>query len=118
MDDEWEEIIGGEDLEGGEVDDAEAGVVEKDFEPLPPRRCWRATGTHAERGERPPTAGGTQVQGKAASSVGRPTLSSDVSQESNSRGVSLWTLGGTQVQRKVTSSLGRRLRVNLSSDAS
>ena len=118
MDDEWEEVIGGEDPEGGEADDAEGGVVEEDFEPLPPRRRRRTTGTHAERGDSSPMVGGTQVQGKAALSVGRPTLSSEVSRELNSRGVSLWTLGGTQVQRKVTSSLGRRIRDNLSSDAS
>ena len=76
MDDEWEEVIGGEDLEGGEAEDAEGGVLEEDFEALPSRRRRRTTRRNAERGESPPTARGTQVQGKAASSVGRPTLSS------------------------------------------
>ena len=78
MDDEWEEEIGGEDLEGGRrTTQRGRGVVEEDFESLPPRQRRGTTRTHSERGESPPMAGGTQVPVKTASSVVRPTLSSE-----------------------------------------
>ena len=116
MDDEGDEVIGGEDGEG--EDNADGGVEEEDFEPLPPSRRRRATKSQVERVESPRTGGGTHVEGKVASPVGRTMLSSEVSRESNSRGAGSWTPGGTQVQRRVTSSLGRRSRDNLSSDSS
>ena len=95
MDDEGDEVIGGED--GEREDNADGGVEEEDFEPLPPSRRRRATKSQVEHVESPRTGGGTQVQGKVASPVKRPMLLSEVSRESNSCGAGLWTPRGTQV---------------------
>ena len=115
MDDEGDEEIGGEDGEGR--DNADGGVEEEDFEPLPPSRRQRATKSQVERIESEQTGRGTKVQGKVVSPVGRPMLFSEVSRESNSHNYGLWTPGETQVQRRDTSSLGPHSLYNVFSDA-
>ena len=104
--------------EGEGEEEEEDGDEEEDLEPLLPTRRQKTSGTRVEGVESSPTVRGTQVQGRFASSSGRPDPSPEASPDSNDRAASSWTLGGTQVQRKVISSLGRRPREDLPSDAS
>ena len=109
-DNEWVAVIEVE--EGGDV----LEVDEDDHEPLPPRWRPRSSRPGEEREESSLPVGGTQVQARGASSLGKRSgeiPSSDSSRDSGSR-----ALGGTPVLRRVASSLGRRSRDNLSSQDS